>query len=403
MQEGIISLMQMEKTSSAVNDYKRTGLLYLSVITDPCMGGVFASFASQADIIIGEKGARAGFAGSRIVKETLGENMQDEIQRVEYQKEHGFIDVVLEREKIASYIKMMISIHQKSAKCKHFACTKRIHKGYNDVGAGYEKKEIKKDVWEKINLIRNRMRPNSIDYVKEIFGEFYELSGDRIMGDDPAIIAGLAWYKGKPVTIIGQEKGRKSIDDSINHNWGMTSPYGFRKILRIIKQAEKFHRPIICFVDTIGALCGEEAEKNGQSSAISSVLEEVSSIKVPILSIIVGEGYSGGALSVALGNEVWMMENAIYSIISPEAYSSILKKSHSLLPEVVNEMGLEVDALLKLGVIDGIIGEPEQLSCYDMSDVCMSIKDVIDRFIFKYSKMKPKKVVADRKRRFRRF
>ena len=179
--------------------------------------------------------------------------------------------------------------------------------------------------WERVQISRSAERPTSLDYISTIFERYMSLHGDRYFGDDKAIVGGLASIGGRPVTVIGQQKGR-STKENIKRNFGMPSPEGYRKSLRLMKQAEKFHRPIILFVDTPGAFCGLEAEEGGVGEAIARNLFEMSNIKVPILSIMIGEGGSGGALAMAVGNEVWSMENSTYSVLSPEGFAAILWK-----------------------------------------------------------------------------
>ena len=179
--------------------------------------------------------------------------------------------------------------------------------------------------WERVKIARGNTRPTSLDYIGKIFDKFLELHGDRVYGDDGAVVGGIAEIENIPVTVIGHQKGR-NIKQNMKRNFGMPNPEGYRKALRLMKQAEKFKRPIICFVDTPGAFCGMEAEERGQAEAIAKNLMELSSLKTPILSIVIGEGGSGGALAIAVADEVWMLENATYSILSPEGFASILWK-----------------------------------------------------------------------------
>ena len=176
--------------------------------------------------------------------------------------------------------------------------------------------------WDRVKIARSKDRPTAMYYIENVFDQFIELHGDRHFGDDGAIIGGLAFIGGRPVTVIGQQKGR-STRENIERNFGMPNPEGYRKALRLMLQAEKFLRPVICFVDTSGAYCGLEAEQRGQGEAIARNLAEMAGLKVPVLSVIIGEGGSGGALALAVANEVWMLENAMYSILSPEGFASI--------------------------------------------------------------------------------
>ena len=198
------------------------------------------------------------------------------------------------------------------------------------LSATQKKRASEKTAWERVLTSREKDRPVGEDYISGLFEEFIEFHGDRNFGDDAAICGGIAYFQGQPVTVIAQMKG-KSTSENIERNFGMPEPEGYRKALRLMKQAEKFHRPIICFVDTPGAFCGMEAEERGQGEAIARNLYEMSSLETPILSVLIGEGGSGGALALAVADEVWMMENSVYSAISPEGCASILWKDLSLI------------------------------------------------------------------------
>lgn len=215
--------------------------------------------------------------------------------------------------------------------------------------------------WERVKIARSSERPTTFDYVGKIFDRFLELHGDRACKDDGALVGGIATINGVYVTVIGQQKGR-NMKQNMKRNFGMPNPEGYRKALRLMKQAEKFHRPIICFIDTPGAFCGIEAEERGQGEAIAKSLYEMSSLKVPILSIVIGEGGSGGALALAVANEVWMLENSTYTILSPEGFASILWKDSKRCDEAASIMKITATDLFEMGIIDKVIKEqPEEL------------------------------------------
>ena len=242
-------------------------------------------------------------------------------------------------------------------------------------------------------------RPTAIDYITRIFGgSFFELHGDRRFADDKAIIGGIAELNGKPVTVIALEKGR-NLKERMNRNFGSAHPEGYRKALRLMKQAEKFHRPVICFVDTSGAYCGIGAEERGQGQAIAENLMEMMTLKTPILSIFIGEGGSGGALALAVADEVWMLENAIYSVISPEGCASILWKDASRTAEASECLKLTSQDLFKMGVIERIIREPKDVD----SRLFDSLKNLIAQTFEKKAEMNPEKLVEMRYSRFRKF
>lgn len=210
--------------------------------------------------------------------------------------------------------------------------------------------------YDKVRLARNNHRPTGMDYISRIFDDFIEMHGDRRYGDDPAIVGGLAFLEGEPVTVIACEKGHTSKERAFR-NFGAPSPEGYRKANRLMKQAEKFGRPVICFVDTSGAFCGIGAEERGQGQAIAANLMDMSTLKVPVISIIIGEGGSGGALALAVADEVWMMENAVYSVISPEGCASILFKDAERAEEAAESLGLTAERNRDLGVADRIVQE----------------------------------------------
>ncbi len=211
--------------------------------------------------------------------------------------------------------------------------------------------------WQRVQIARHPERPTTLDYIQRIFTDFMELHGDRLYGDDPAIVGGIAKLDGRPVTVIGHQKG-KDTKDNINRNFGMPHPEGYRKALRLMQQADKFGRPIICFINTSGAYPGQAAEERGQSEAIARNLREMAGFGVPILCVVTGEGGSGGALAIGVGNRVYMLENSVYSVISPEGAAALLWKDSSLALRAAESMKITASDLLALGVIDGIIAEP---------------------------------------------
>jgi len=210
--------------------------------------------------------------------------------------------------------------------------------------------------WERVKLARHIERPTSLDYIRYLFNDFIELHGDRLYGDDEAIVSGIALFQDKPVTVIGHQKG-KTTKENLQRNFGMPHPEGYRKALRLMQQANKFNRPIICFINTAGAYPGKEAEERGQSEAIARNLREMAGFTVPIICIVIGEGGSGGALALGVGNHIFMLENTYYSVISPEGAASLLWKDSSKAQTAAETMKITPPDLLELGAIDGIIPE----------------------------------------------
>lgn len=236
------------------------------------------------------------------------------------------------------------------------------------------KKFESKSVWNRVTLARMVDRPTSLDYIYKIFDSFMEFHGDRYFGDNPSVVGGIALLEGKPVTVIGQQKGNNT-NENIKRNFGMPEPDGYRKSLRLMKQADKFHRPIICFVDTPGAFCGVEAEERGQGEAIAGNLMNMFKLRVPIISIVIGEGGSGGALAFAVADSVWMLENSIYSILSPEGFAGILWKDASRAKEAAEVMKITAQDLKNYGIIDQVLKEPSGGAQKDVDTMAKTIKE----------------------------
>ena len=393
MQEGIVSLMQMAKTAAALKRHSDAGLLYVSVLTDPTTGGVTASFAMLGDVILAEPKALIGFAGPRVIEQTIGEKLPKGFQRSEFLLEHGFIDRIVERKEMRTVLGNILQMH-------HTAQNPVIQKPVQTVEK--ERQSVQaKDAWERVTISRKNDRPVGQDYIRTLFSDFLEFHGDRCYGDDPAIIGGIARFAGIPVTVIAQVKG-KSTKENVAHHFGMPSPEGYRKALRLMKQAEKFKRPILLFVDTPGAFCGIEAEERGQGEAIARNLFEMSSMKVPVLSVVIGEGGSGGALALAVADEVWMLENAIYSVLSPEGFASILWKDSKRASEAAEVMKLTAADLKKLGVIEAVIAEPEVYTEETMQSVVFVLQKKITEFLDTHCNFSPEELAAQRYERFRK-
>ncbi len=343
---GIVSLMQMAKTSAALKRHSDAGLLYVSVLTDPTTGGVTASWAMLGDIILAEPHALIGFAGPRVIEQTIGQKLPKGFQRAEFLVEHGFVDRILPREEAKEVLAEILRMHGKRAEGmasgggdlmknsvpeengKELQKEETAAESVKALAEETENTETSRDGQEKSlrgrkkrrdggGRICGNRRPGIVcrkrgkktgrsegDYIRELFPDFIEFHGDRLYGDDAAIIGGIASFDGTPVTVIAEAKGADT-KENIRRNFGMPSPEGYRKALRLMKQAEKFHRPVICLVDTPGAFCGMEAEERGQGEAIARNLYEMSALKTPVLSIVISEGGSGGALALAVADEVW--------------------------------------------------------------------------------------------------
>ena len=442
MQEGIISLMQMVKTSEALGRLQESGQLFISVLTDPTMGGVTASFAMLGDIILAEPGALIGFTGQRVIQQTIGGKLPEGFQRSEFLLKHGFTDAIVPRRDQRAVLAHILRLHVKGAaelesetapvieEAEHVETFGREEvapkkgPGLLDAAASalqnlqrlafgqkaeQEEESESRDTesgvlsaWETVKLSRAKDRAHAKDYIDALFPDFMELHGDRCYGDDEAVIGGIASFHGIPVTVIGIQKGRDFLENK-RRNFAMPNPEGYRKALRLMKQAEHFKRPVICFVDTPGAYCGVGAEERGQGQAIAENLQKMAALKTPILSIIIGEGSSGGALGVATANEVWMMENAVYSILSPEGFAAILYRDAKQAELAAANMRLTSRDLLELGVIEKIIPEPEPVTFENIQTVARELEPELLEFIGKYSAMSRDELANQRYERFRKF
>lgn len=419
MQEGLVSLMQMAKTSMAIRKHSDAGLLYVPVLTDPTTGGVTASFAMLGDIILAEPKALIGFAGPRVIEQTIGQKLPKGFQRAEFLLEHGFVDKIVEREEQRSVLADILKLHENKIPDYGQSDNSDMEMKYKSDNAEStetavgDKRESENTIWpefipsgnytpwEHVQLARAKTRPTGKDYIEALFDDFMEFHGDRHCGDDPAVIGGVAFFHGKPVTVLAQEKG-EGTRENIARNFGMVSPEGYWKSLRLMQQAEKFHRPVICLVDTPGAFCGLEAEERGQGEAIAKNLYTLAGLTVPVLSIVIGEGGSGGALAFAVADEVWMLEHSVYSILSPEGFASILWKDSKKAKEAAAVMKLTAADLYQMGMIEHVIPEVEPVSRENINDAAAYLENGIEDFLGKYGKTEPEKLLEHRYERFRK-
>ena len=419
MQEGLVSLMQMAKTSMAIRKHSDAGLLYVPVLTDPTTGGVTASFAMLGDIILAEPKALIGFAGPRVIEQTIGQKLPKGFQRAEFLLEHGFVDKIVEREEQRSVLADILKLHENKIPDYGQSDNSDMEMKYKSDNAEStetavgDKRESENTIWpefipsgnytpwEHVQLARAKTRPTGKDYIEALFDDFMEFHGDRHCGDDPAVIGGVAFFHGKPVTVLAQEKG-EGTRENIARNFGMVSPEGYWKSLRLMQQAEKFHRPVICLVDTPGAFCGLEAEERGQGEAIAKNLYTLAGLTVPVLSIVIGEGGSGGALAFAVADEVWMLEHSVYSILSPEGFASILWKDSKKAKEAAAVMKLTAADLYQMGMIEHVIPEAEPVSLENINDAAAYLENGIEDFLGKYGKTEPEKLLEHRYERFRK-
>jgi acetyl-CoA carboxylase carboxyl transferase subunit beta len=420
MQEGLGSLLQMAKLSCALANYAERSLLYISVQTDPTTGGVLAALSSQGDIILAEKGSQIGFTGRRVIETTFRPQFPSNFQSAEFALTHGLVDAVVPRAEMRATLAQLLAVHHKRPAKREARAGNAGHSGLggggehrNHSGLGghtdYPAAPVQPlhvwdmtSAWDKVCLARKMDRPTSRSYIREVVTDFVELHGDRNGGDDKAIIAGLGHIGTHPVTVIAQEKGTNTLE-RIACGFGCVRPEGYRKVIRVARQAEKFNRPIICFVDTQGAHCGVESEEHGQGNAIGDCLLTMSNVRVPVISVILGEGGSGGALAMALANSIGMLENAIYSICSPEAFATILWKDVSRAPEAAEVMRLTAYDALRISAIDEVIPEPSQGAHGDPVKTAEAVLYFLVRELDHLTALDPEVLVRERQQRFRDF
>lgn len=254
--------------------------------------------------------------------------------------------------------------------------------------------------WEKVKLARMPLRPTGMDYIERIFEGFLEMHGDRLYSEDRAIVGGIAFFGDIPVTVIAQQKGRNT-KENIARNFSMPHPEGYRKALRLMRQAEKFHRPVICFIDTPGAFCGLGAEERGQGEAIATNLAEMMLLKTPVISRVISEGGSGGALALGVADKVYMLEHAVYSILSPEGFASILYKDSSKAEQAAKDMKLTAQDLFQFGVIDGIIPEPQGGAHNDFDQMMANVKMALEADLDQLRKLPVEELLEQRYQKFR--
>ena len=411
MQEGIVSLMQMAKTAAALKHHHDAGQLFVSVLTDPTTGGVTASFAMLGDIILAEPGALIGFAGPRVIEQTIGQKLPEGFQRAEFLLDHGFVDKIVERKELKQTLETILRLHRKEEgtaggdSARNGGGTWKQAENSDGIKGSLlsavqsRAGAVIRSAWDSVLLSRKADRLVASDYIDALFENFMEFHGDRYFKDDGAIIGGIAEFHGIPVTVIGHRKG-KTLEENVAYNFGMPGPEGYRKAQRLMDQAEKFKRPVITFVDTPGAYPGLEAEARGQGEAIASTIARMSCLTVPVVTVVIGEGGSGGALALAVANRVLMLENAVYSILSPEGFASILWKDAGRSGEAAELMRMTAADLLELGVADEVIPEPEGGAHSDPQEVFEAVDRSLSAALARV--VKEGSFAARRQEKFRR-
>ncbi|HEV2376982.1 MAG TPA: acetyl-CoA carboxylase, carboxyltransferase subunit beta [Streptosporangiaceae bacterium] len=409
MQEGALSLMQMAKTSQAIAMLDEAGILTLSLVTDPTYGGVAASYATLCDVIIAEPGARLGFAGPRVVMQTIRQNLPAGFQTAEYLLKHGLIDMVRPRAALRHTLGRLLALGSGPRRCAAAPASDPC--AGDDLARGEHAPAVpdtvitdpgqlpERDPWETVRLARDLARPGTLDYVAHMCEEFEELRGDRQGGDCPAIVGGLARVGGTPIVLIGHQKGHNAAELTAR-NFGMALPSGYRKAARLMRLAAKLGIPVVTLIDTPGAFPGVSAEEQGQSAAIAENLRLMASLPVPVVTVITGEGGSGGALALAVADRVYIHADATYSVISPEGCAAILWKDSSAARLAAASLGVGARDLLRLGVVDGVV---PAAGSRDAATVASQVRQVVCQALDGLTRLPSRELLASRRARFRRY
>jgi acetyl-CoA carboxylase carboxyl transferase subunit beta len=395
MQEGMLSLMQMAKTAAARAAHDRAGLAHLAVLTDPTFGGVAASFASLGDVLIAEPRAQIGFVGPRVVDQTLGEAQRPDAHRAETLLQGGLVDLIVPRPGLRSTLAYLVGhLSRRTRPRRRERPAPLIAVPIRQAPAASPPS------WQTVELARHPQRPTSVDYIARLLVRFVELHGDRQFGDDPAIVCGVGELDEQPVVVVAQERGRTEEERELRRH-GMPYPEGYRKALRIMRLAAKFALPVVTLIDTPGAYPGYEAERRGIAQALAENLQAMAGLPTPIVSVVTGEGGSGGALALGVADRVLMLEHAIYSVISPEGAAAILFHDKAKAPQVAEALKITADDLLRLGVIDGVILEPAGGAHTDPDRAVQLVSNAVHAALRELSDRPAVALVKQRYRRYR--
>ena len=399
MQEGTLALMQLAKTMAALERLRAAGVPYLSVLSDPTTGGVFASFAAVGDVNVAEPNALIGFAGSRVSAGTIAQELPVGFQRSEFLFEHGFIDRVVARAELrAELIELVHALPPReldpaarladtdtpgfrplsflSSIAERVGERAATTDGSDGTAAVPVEGDPRDAVWARVQLARNLHRPRTLEFVRAMTDDFIELHGDRFFGDDGAMVTGLARLDGRRIVVIGQQKGADT-EENIERNFGMPHPEGYRKAMRIMELAERLGLPVLTFVDVPGAHPGPESEERGIAEAIARSVGLMSRLRTPIVTVITGEGGSGGAIAIAVGDVVIALENAVYSVISPEGCASILWRTADEAATAALAMKMTAADQKALGVVDIVVPEPGEGAHTDPVEMARRLKPII--------------------------
>jgi acyl-CoA carboxylase subunit beta len=367
MQEGIHSLLQMAKSAAAVRALSDAGIPFVSVLTDPVYGGVSASFAGLGDVILAETGARAGFAGPQVIEQTIRQKLPAGFQTADFLHRNGHIDAVVRREDLRRVLADLLAMFREAG-ARPVPHDPPVRESVTVSSVP--------DAWDAVRAARAPGRPTAIEYIERMFTGFFELGGDRSGADDPALIGGLARLDDVPVLVLGHCKGRDT-PQNVARNFGMPHPAGFRKAMRLMRLAERFGIPVVTLVDTPGAYPGLDAEAQNQSGAIAQTLATAAGLRVPVVTALIGEGGSGGALALSVGDRLVAQEHTVFSVISPEGCATILFGDASRAPEAARALRLQAAELVAAGVADELVPEPPGGSPADPAAAAGLLADVL--------------------------
>lgn len=421
MQEGALALMQMAKTAQAMAELDEAGILTVSLITDPTYGGVAASYATLADVLVAEPGARLGFAGPRVIEQTTGERLPEGFQTAEFLMEHGMVDNIVPRSALRPTLARLLALGRPAPPAGSAEAGGRAPaeaprtapagerpaaaEGGAARGAVVRRLEevAERDAWAAVRTARHPERPTVMDYLGRLLDDFHELHGDRLLEDCPAVVGGPGRLGGRPVMVIGQHKGGASLTERQAHRFGMPAPSGYRKSARLMRMAAKLGLPVVTLVDTPGAHPGPDAERGGQALAIADNLRLMSRLPVPVVAAVVGEGGSGGALALAVADRVLISAGGVYSVISPEGCAAILWKNPEAARAAAAALRLDPRELLRLGVVDGVVPEPPDGAHSDPAKAAALLGDALTETLSELVPWDPDRLLRARAERFRRF
>jgi len=385
IQEGVLSLMQMAKTSIAATQFAKKGLPFIAVLANPATGQTYASFGSLADIVVSEPGAIIGFSPMRAIKRSSDEPLPVGAHTAESHMRHGLLDGVVDRSHLRTLLSVVLDL---------LGPQYQLTAGDRTAAPTVEPQQV--EAWNSVQLARHESRPTSSDYIARIFTNFVEIHGDRIHGDDGAILCGFGQLAAQTVVVIGQCKGKSGYDDSSG-----IRPEGFRKASRAIALAQKFGLPLITLIDTSGADDSLDSEERGLGNALARTMAEMGQLETPSISVVIGEGGSEGALALGVADRVLMMENAIYTVISPEGAAELLYQDESRAEEAAESLKLTAQDCLDYGIVDLIVQEPPGGAHVDPEEAGRQLRRILLQELAELRSESKRKMLRSRYKKFR--